>query len=52
MNWTGAYFPDLNSPCLWRREYIEVRNRQLCRRVREVIAPDICVTPYSVEGGA
>jgi hypothetical protein len=52
MNWTGSYFLDLISSCPWRRECIEVRNRQLCGRVREVVAPNIGVTPYFMEGGA
>ena len=52
MNWTGGYFPDLNSSCLWRRECIEVRNCQLCGRGREAVAPNISVTSYFVESGA
>ena len=52
MDRTGGCFPDLNSERLWRRECIEVRDRELGDRVREVVAPDIGVSPDFVEGGA
>ena len=52
MNSTGGNYPDLISPCLWRRECFIVCDRQFGGHVSEVIAPDIVVTTDFVEGGA
>ncbi len=51
MDRTGGCFPDLNSQRVWRRECIEVRDRQLGGCVREVVDPDVGVSPNFVEGG-
>ena len=52
MNGTKGCFPDLNSQRVWRRECIEVSDRQFGGRVREVGAPDIGVCPDFVKDGA
>ena len=52
MNGTKGCFPDLNSQRVWRRECIEVHDRQLRGRVRDVVAPYIGVGPDFVKDGA